>query len=827
MRIFTKMALVILMSSMTSAFAQKQDFQVKWDYSAQYNGKDSLGLQLTLINKGSSNLELKNYSLWFNSMYPIQEGSFGNYNIHNRNGNLYSIDFDGGTILAQDSLRIEYQSPYPIAHSSLVPNGFYLQHNIDNKNIIPINDPIIAPLKISATEQNQFLTNLYEKTALRKGEGNQLILPTPYAMKEGKGNLRLSVSVGYYVDDAFKTDLSMWNAFADQLSQIKFTNADVRSARFKVLFDEGMGEEEYKLKINANGIEIKGGKPSGIFYALQSIKSLLTADQLLGIGNVNLPYVEVHDKPRYSYRGLMIDIARNFKDKEVILKYLDLMAQYKLNKLHLHLIDDEGWRLEIPTLPELTEIGSVRSPYFKDGHSLQPAYGSGVSETKGHYLSRADFLEILNYASARYITVIPEIETPGHARAAIKSMEHRFMRLMAQGKQKEAEEFLLYEAEDKSKYSSAQYWDDNVMNPALPSVYRFLDVVITDIQKMYSDAGLTLKTISLGGDEVPAGSWENSPKVKELMNREGFKTVYEVWPYYISKIQALCESKGLEMAGWEEIGMVNKGDGMVVNDKLADKGMLLDVWNNVIGGGQEDLAYKLANAGYKTIFASCANYYLDMVWDKDFREPGLKWASISDLYQSFALLPEAFFANMKYTDAGAKLDPKYISQKTRLTEQGKSNLIGLKAALWQETVLSADRMDYMLLPRLFALAERAWRPAHHWEDDSRFDKREFDNTYTAFIRKVGIQELPKLDKLAGGFQYRLPSVGVKAQGNKLLANIEYPGFVIHYTTDNSEPTLHSLVFPKQGIKVTKGQRIKLAAISKNGRVGRVSEYIQE
>src|SRR5690606_15617969 len=229
----------------------------------------------------------------------------------------------------------------------------------------------------------------------------------------------------------------------------------------------------------------------------------------------------------------------------------------------------------------------------------------------------------------------------------------------------------------------------------------------------------------------------------------------------------------------------------------------------------------------KTVFASCANYYLDMVWDKDFREPGLKWASITDLYQSFALLPESFFANMKYTEAGSKLEDSYIAGKVRLTEKGKSNLVGLKAALWQETVLTADRMDYMLLPRLYALAERAWRPAHAWENDFKFDKKAFDKTYTAFINKVGKQELPKLQQLAGGFQYRLPSVGVKQQGDKLLANVEYPGFVIHYTTDGSEPNSNSLVFPKEGIKLRKGNKVKLATVSTDGRVGRVSEYINE
>src|SRR5690606_13373865 len=125
-------------------------------------------------------------------------------------------------------------------------------------------------------------------------------------------------------------------------------------------------------------------------------------------------------------------------------------------------------------------------------------------------------------------------------------------RLMKEGKTVQAEEFLLYETEDKSEYSSAQYWDDNVMNPALPSVYHFLDVVLEDIKKMYEEVGLTLKEVSMGGDEVPAGSWQKSPAIQELMKKEGFQSVYEVWPYYVEKVNALCVSKGIIMQGWEE-----------------------------------------------------------------------------------------------------------------------------------------------------------------------------------------------------------------------------------------------------------------------------------
>lgn len=825
MKLINKLSLLLLFTGISSLFAQQQNFDIKWNYGHSYNGKDDLSLKLTLINQNDQAFQLKDYALWFNSMYPIKEGNFGDFSIHNRNGNLYSIDFNRNTSLAsKDSLQIDYQSPYPIAHISLTPNGFYLQNRKNDKQLIPIADPQITPLSISAEEQRQFLAALYDKIDSRQADTTQLILPTPLKIRQIEGSLTLQNEVSYYIDEAFNWEMASFQEFAQQLQQLQFVEAGEKEAQVKVLYDKNLGEEEYKLTISEKGLVIEAGKGSGAFYALQTIKSLLPSQALSGEMGIKLPALTIHDKPRYAYRGFMMDIARNFKDKQVILKYLDLMALYKLNTLHLHLIDDEGWRLEIPSLPELTEIGSVRSPYFADGNSLQPAYGSASNTTKGHFLSKADFQEILKYAAARYITVIPEIETPGHARAAIKAMETRYKRLMKQGKKAEAKAFLLYEAADESQYSSAQYWDDNVMNPAMPSVYHFIDVVLDDIKAMYTEAGLTLKTVSLGGDEVPAGSWEKSPLIKALMAKEGFSSVYEVWPYYIQKIQQICASKGLQMAGWEEIGMVNKGSGMVVNEKLAHLDMMLDVWNNVIGGGQEDLAYKLANAGYKTIFTSSANYYLDMVWDRDFREPGLKWASISDLYQAFALLPEDFFANLAHTEAGSLLKPEYLNAKTRLTEKGKSNLVGLKAALWQETVLDEARMDYMILPRIFALAERAWRPAYPFENEHKFNKDAFLKAYGSFARKVGV-ELPKLQTLAGTFQYRLPSVGLKQVGNKLMANMEYPGFALVYTIDGSDPNANAQLFPTNGLPVRAGQRVKIASMDKDQRIGRISEYL--
>jgi len=186
----------------------------------------------------------------------------------------------------------------------------------------------------------------------------------------------------------------------------------------------------------------------------------------------------------------MLDVARNFQPKKQVLKLLEAMSLYKLNTLHLHLTDDEGWRLELPSLPELTSVGAKRGHTLDSKHYLPPSHGSGpdVENTVGSgFYSRADYLEILRYATDRHITVIPEIETPGHARAPIKAMDARYDRLMAEGKEEEAAKNLLRDLNDKSEYRSVQYWNDNVIDVSLPSTYnlwkRWLPILQVFIKK--------------------------------------------------------------------------------------------------------------------------------------------------------------------------------------------------------------------------------------------------------------------------------------------------------------------------------------------------------
>ena len=803
-------------------FAQStiaNDIQIKWKASSSYNGKNDLGLQIIVRNVGTKNFPLKDWDLFFNTMYPVVETDTEVFKLSDRRGNLFQMEFKSNFIEPGDSIVVNYKTKYAIVGISTRPNGFYFLNKLDKTKFSAVGKVEYEDIAPSELTNKTFLEKLYAKNESFNQSYQPLhIFPTPKSLVEGKGNFNFKEGLNI----ASTTELQgvVQDVLGD-MTTIQFTSQTDKKTNFIVRLNPALGQEAYNLSIKPERIEIQASKRAGLFYALQSIKSLYEERQSRDSKKIySLPCVEVEDEPRYSYRGFMLDIARNYRSKDVVLKYLDLMGKYKLNVFHFHFIEDEAWRIEIPGLPELTEVGSWRSPAYLDGQSLMPAYGS-ASNTDKNYLTRQDFIEILRYAQQRNITVIPEIETPGHARAAVKAMEARYNKFMLAGDKVAAEEYLLHDFADMSVYNTAQNFGDNVINPALPSVYKFLDKVLEEFRLMYQEAGVPFKKVSLGGDEVPAGVWEKSPKIKQLMQEQGLESVHQVWTYYINKINQLCKSKGLELAGWEEIGMVNKGKGMQVNSQMPDKdNMQLDVWNNIIGGGNDDLVYRLANAGYPTVLISASNLYFDMMWDSTYREPGFKWATFADLHHAYSLFPEDYFANIHTYYSGKKLSKSYLDKLTRITPVGRANFKGIKGGLFAETILSDEALDYMVFPRFFVLAERAWSARRTYEDEQSYNKDLFEKDYVAFLHRVSQVELPRI---AEEIKYRLPSVGLLVEKSLLKANVEYPGYVIYYTTDGSSPSQQSRKYnPKKTVKVKAGDEIRAVVIDKSGRSGLVS-----
>jgi hypothetical protein len=377
-----------------------------------------------------------------------------------------------------------------------------------------------------------------------------------------------------------------------------------------------------------------------VAYGLQTLRDLLP---LPGAKALALTELTIVDAPRFGYRGFQLDVARNFHGKQTVFKWLDLMARYKLNTFHFHLTDDEGWRLEIAGLPELTSIGAVRGHSAKPGVRLQPAYGSGPDPkdpSGSGYFTRADYIEILRYAKARHIEVIPEIEMPGHARAAVQAMEARYHRLTAAGR-KDAAKYLLNDFDDRSVYRSAQYFTDNVMNPGLDSSFTFIEHVVAQVVALHREAGVPLRTIHMGGDELANGAWEQSPASLARMRREGLESTADLWDYFYDRVDGILRKHGVSTSGWEELAArktrLAGRSKLIPNPRFTQRGFTAWVWNN--SRGAEDFANRLANAGYDIVLAPVSAMYLDMAANPNPEEPGVNWNDYVELDTVYDFTP--------------------------------------------------------------------------------------------------------------------------------------------------------------------------------------------
>jgi hexosaminidase len=821
---FRRLVLVFsLLVVITPGFAQAtfdaSRLKVSWEVvENHYQGKDQFLSVFKIVNTGQTALPAQGWQLYFNFVRFIKPGpTVGNVSASPINGDLYKLvpTADSKGIKPGDSLRIELVADAWAVNFTDAPDGLYLVWDNDPAKGYAIKNYNIRP----STQPKQYLRFPGDKSPLVTAAdiykqnknipditANKLPLVFPTAEEEtaGTGAYILDINTHIITAPAFSKEAAY---LSSELGNIlgKKPAVTAEGTGIHIEQDSSFAPEAYSLQVTAGGVVIKAADGAGIFNGIQSLKTAMPATTWAGVQkSVTVPAVSVKDAPRYGYRAFMLDVARNFHSKNDVLRVLEVMSLYKLNVLHFHLTDDEGWRLEIPSLPELTAVGGHRAHGVDEKLALQPAYGSGpdlVDSAGNGFYSRKDFIEILQYATERHIRVIPEIETPGHARAAVIAMEARYARLMKEGKRAEAEAYRLVDPEDKSDYHSVQNWNDNVINVALPAVYTFLDKVVEDVQSMYKDAGAPLEYVHMGGDEVPGGVWEKSPVVKALMAKDTrIKNTNDLWYYYYGKVYAILNARGLKLYGWEEMGMRKTVlDGKphnIPNPDFSNGGFMLDVWNNTMGGGAEDLAYRLANANYKVVFSGVSNLYFDMAYQKAFDEPGFYWGGFVDIDKPFYLIPEDYYKNSKVDALDNPLRPDIFTGKDRLTSYGAENIVGIQGLLWSETVHNSGRLEYMLLPKLMALAERAWAKNPDWatEKDNTKSDAMYEKAWGTFANVLGKREMVRLDHYNGGYNYRIPTVGAAIVNGAVVANLQTPGLTIRYTTNGKEPDAKSKVY---------------------------------
>lgn len=596
------------------------------------------------------------------------------------------------------------------------------------------------------------------------------ILPKPVEAVQGKASLvdlRGGVSVTLHgVERA---------TVAPALASLGVAERGALPLTIRVDSAATMKPEGYVLDVKTSGITIAARDAAGASHALRSLA------QQAAFEKGRMKPLRVVDAPEYDFRGLHIDLGRNFHGRDQILKLVEAMAAYKLNKLHLHLADDEGWRIEIPALPELAEIGSKRCHDLQEQTCLLPQLGAGPdgANSVNGYLTTADYIMIVQAAAARQIEVIPSIDMPGHSRAAIKAMEVRHARLMAAGKTAEASTYRLIDPADTTKYRSIQHYNDNTLNVCLPATYRFVDTVVDALAAMHEQAGTPLRTFHLGADET-AGAWVKSPVCKAMIADNG-GDAGQLTPRFIERVTNSLAAKGLRAGGWS--------DGMGHTDPAnMPSNVQTNIWG-VLHTGAIREAHDQLNRGWDVVLSIPDLGYFDMPYAPHPDESGYHWASRGvDEYQVFGFMPGNLPANAA-TIRNTQAQGKAIADEPVL--QPGRRITGVQGQLWSETTRTDAQVDYMLFPRLLALAERAWSPApwtpayrsgvsYQW-GDQRVDAAALRSGWQDFAGRVAVQ-LPTLDKM--GVAYRVAPPGARITGGKLEANSVFPGTTIEYRVGN-------------------------------------------
>ena len=547
----------------------------------------------------------------------------------------------------------------------------------------------------------------------------------------------------------------------------------------ELLLDKKMSSngEYYSLRVHDGKITIHGVTQAAL---MNGVKTLIAAlDHSEGY---RLQNCFVIDWPDFGYRGIMLDIARNFVIRPADYKrMIDLLAYYKFNTIQFHFTDDEAWRLEIPGFPELTQVASRRGATLDEKNYLAQIFdGNGnpddLTQSANGYFTRAEFIDLLKYARSRGVRIIPEIETPGHARAAIMAMKSRALNNPT------AEQFRLWDENDKSVYTSAQSYHDNVLNVASDDVYRFIDRVVGELEKMYKEAGLKLEIVHLGGDEVARGAWSESPDVQALMQREGLKNQHDVHAYYLKRISALLAARHIRIEGWQEIGLDNTPEyDAVMIPRVAG----VNAWSTV--GSRSDVPYLLANAGYPVILSNVTNFYMDMGYSWHQNEQGLHWGGKVDEFDAWSGLPANIYASARTAVDGTPLNITTAGDGKAKLEKPE-NIIGIQAQLWGETLRHFDEVQYLLLPKMLGVSERTWNAVPEWSKDLT-DTEAYNEARHQFNLKIGTRELPLLRGM--GYNFRVGPPGIKVEDGKLLINTQYPDELVTYTLDGSEPTIDS------------------------------------
>lgn len=513
---------------------------------------------------------------------------------------------------------------------------------------------------------------------------------------------------------------------------VNVVNPPVANATIKLIIndteDNTLGNEGYHLTVGAKQIIIRANKPAGVFYGVQSFIQLLPKEieskEEIKHVKWTAPCVEVTDYPRLGWRGLMFDVARHFFTKEEVKQYIDAMVRYKYNILHLHLADDEGWRIEIKGLPKLTEVGAWNVKRVGTFGDFIPPKADEPRNYGGFY-TQEDIKELVAYAKERFVDIMPEIDVPGHSLAAIASYPELSCTPDAVNYKVRSGERIM----DWSRGAPPLGLVDNTLCPANEKVYVFLDTVFSQIAQLFP-----FQYIHTGGDEVARNFWEKNDQIKELMKREGLKTIPEVQAYFEKRVEQIIVSKGKKFMAWDE----------VLEGGVSQSAAVMS-WRNMQHG------LDAAKAGHEVVMTPTQYAYIDYMQADAITEPKV-YASLR-LSKSYEFDPVPEGANAKFIKGG-------------------------QANLWTEQIFNIRQAEYMTWPRGFAIAESVWSP------------KEKKNWTNFFARTE--QHFKRLDIAETKYAPSVydPIFNVKRSADRNLSismSTEVEGLDMYYSFDNSFP----------------------------------------
>ncbi len=574
---------------------------------------------------------------------------------------------------------------------------------------------------------------------------NLPVVPHPLNMSVGEGSFLFKPTTTFGVENA--AQLKMVSAFAERFGAsagfVPAVSIGNNSSDVTFVTDSSLSSEAYSLKVTADGITVKAADNSGFFYALQTLRQLLPAaidGKTATDEPMKVPVMEITDSPRFGYRGVMVDVSRYFLPKSDLLKVIDVAAMLKLNKLHLHLVDDTGWRLEIEKYPLLTQVGAwrvKRDEPFPDRRCQQ----EGELTPVGGYYTKDDIREIVAYAADRQMEVIPEIEMPAHTNSSLAAypelacpvVDIPITVLPGLG----------------VKNSRIVYCAGN------DSVFSFLEDVIDEVIELFPS-----KYIHLGGDEASKYYWEKCPKCQARMKAEGIEHIEELQSYFMRRMSKYVQSKGKEVMGWDEL----------TNSTLPDD-VIIFGWQ-----GLGKAALKAAEQGHRFVMTPARVLYL-------IRYQGPQWFE-----------PLTYFGNNTLKDV-YNYEPVQSDWKPEYADL----LMGVQGSLWTEFCNSPEDVNYLLYPRLMALADVAWTPKE-------------TKDWQGFLKGVD-NVLPHLDAMGVGYARSMYNIDHKVTPDNGKLSVEMscirPDVEIRYTTDGSEPTAGSKLY-KSPVTVKKDGVLKAA-----------------